>query len=336
MAKIGTTLSRHILEERQKHPELPHQPWTILAQIAFSAKILSREIGRAALIGRLGLVGERNPTGDVQKKLDVFCNDTVIDAFADTGLVAAIASEEEEDVRFLSCPTDARFILCMDPLDGSSNTDINGAVGTIFGIYEREGIADEDVEREFLRKGKEQIAAGYIMYGPSTILVYTFGHGVHGFTLDRDIGNFILSHENIRCPERGRTYSANMARYQEWDQNIRKLIAYLSERDPSTNRPYSLRYTGALVADFHRCLMEGGFYFYLADEGYPEGKLRLLYECAPLAFIMEHAGGRSSTGKERILNIQVESIHQRVPLIIGSAEDVKLFERFFDVDAPPR
>ncbi|MDH3258394.1 MAG: fructose-1,6-bisphosphatase, partial [Deltaproteobacteria bacterium] len=161
------------------------------------------------------------------------------------------------------------------------------------------------------------------------ILVYTFGHGVHGFTLDRDIGNFILSHENIRCPERGRTYSANMARYQEWNPGIKKLIGYLAERDPSTNRPYSLRYTGALVADLHRCLIEGGFYFYLADEGYPEGKLRLLYEGAPLAFIMEHAGGRASTGKERILDIPVESIHQRVPLVIGSAEDVKLFERFY-------
>ncbi|NIO17250.1 MAG: class 1 fructose-bisphosphatase [Deltaproteobacteria bacterium] len=335
MYKLGTNLSRHILEEKQKHPEIPHQPWTILSQIAYSAKILSREIGRAALVGRLGLVGEKNPTGDAQKKLDIFSNETVIDVFNDTGLVAAIASEEEEDIRILSPSTDSRFFLCVDPLDGSSNTDINGAVGTIFGIYERGGAHDEDAEKEFLRRGSEQIAAGYVMYGTSTILVYTFGYGVHGFTLDRDIGNFILSHENIRCPARGRTYSANMARYQEWSPGIRKLIAYLSERDASTNRPYSLRYTGSLVADLHRCLIEGGLFFYLADVGYERGKLRLLYECAPLSFIIEQAGGRASTGTERILDVQVESIHQRTPLVIGSAEDVKLFEMFYTSEDPP-
>ncbi len=328
MSSIGTTLSRHILGLKRKHPELSEELFAILLQIAYSAKILSREISRAALVGRLGLVGEKNPTGDAQKKLDVFCNDTVIDAFADMGLVAAIASEEEEDVACKSCTKDARYILCMDPLDGSSNTDINGAVGTIFGIYERKNISEETTENDFFRRGSEQVAAGYVMYGTSTILVYTLGHGVHGFTLDRDVGNFILSHENIRCPRLGKTYSANMARYQEWHPNIQKLVDYLTERDADTNRPYSMRYTGALVADLHRCLIEGGFYFYLADEGHEKGKLRLLYECAPLAFVMENAGGHASTGKERILDIQIDTIHQRVPFVVGGAGDVELFEKF--------
>ncbi len=329
MSSIGITLSRHILGLKQEHPELSDQLSTILLQIAYSAKILSREISRAALVGRLGLVGEKNPTGDAQKKLDVFCNDTVIAAFADMGLVAAIASEEEEDVACQSCKKDARYILCMDPLDGSSNSDINGAVGTIFGIYERKEVTEEISENDFFRRGSEQVAAGYVMYGTSTILVYTFGYGVHGFTLDRDVGNFILSHENIRCPQLGKTYSANMARYQEWDPNIQKLVDYLTERDAATNRPYSMRYTGALVADLHRCLIEGGFYFYLADEGHENGKLRLLYECAPLAFVMENAGGRASTGKERILDIKIDTIHQRVPFVVGGAGDVELFEKFF-------
>jgi fructose-1,6-bisphosphatase I len=334
MSSIGTTLSRHILGLKQKNPELCDQLSTILLQIAYSAKILSREISRAALVGRLGLVGEKNPTGDAQKKLDVYSNETIIDAFATTGLVAAVASEEEEDVTCLSCPTDARYILCIDPLDGSSNTDINGAVGTIFGIYERENSRSDASEKDFFRRGSELVSAGYVMYGTSTVLVYTFGNGVHGFTLDRDVGNFILSHEDIRCPARGRTYSCNLARYEEWHPNIRKLVDYLTERDPETNRPYSMRYTGALVADLHRCLVEGGFYFYLADTGYEKGKLRLLYECAPLAFVMEQAGGRASTGTERILDIQIDTIHQRVPLVIGSARDVELFEQFIAHGAP--
>jgi fructose-1,6-bisphosphatase I len=328
MATIGITLSRHILEEGQKHPGLAGQLSMLLAQITFAAKTLSREISRAALVGRLGLVGEKNPTGDAQKKLDVFSNETVIEAFANTGLVAALVSEELDEIVCLVGAKDAKYILCIDPLDGSSNTDINGAVGTIFGIYQRKSSACLGTADEFLRKGSEQVAAGYVMYGTSTVLVYTIGHGVYGFTLDRDLGEFLLSHENIRCPVRGRTYSANLAHHQDWHTGIQQLIKYLTERDPDTNRPYSLRYTGALVADLHRSLIKGGLYFYPADAGHKDGKLRLLYECAPLAFIVEHAGGRASAGTQRILDIQAESIHQRVPLAIGSAEDVLLYEKF--------
>ena len=328
MAAVGISLTRHILEVEQKHPELAGQLSTLLAQIAFAAKNISREISRAPLVGKLGLVGEKNPTGDAQTKLDVFSNEIVIEAFANTRLVAALVSEELEEEKCIACETDAQYVLCIDPLDGSSNTDINGAVGTIFGIYQRRSGTRKETVEDFLRKGSEQVAAGYVMYATSTVFVYTIGRGVHGFTLDRDLGEFILSHENIGCPARGRTYSANLARRPEWHPGIQKLTDYLTQSDLPTNRPYSLRYTGALVADIHRSLLEGGMYFYPADSAYGEGKLRLLYECAPLAFVVEQAGGRASTGTRRILDIRVDSIHQRVPLVIGSVEDVLLFERF--------
>ena len=328
MSTKAITLNQHILEEGQRHPELAGQLSMLLAQIAFAAKILAREIGRAALVGKLGLVGEKNPTGDAQKKLDVFSNETVIEAFGNTGLVTALVSEELDEAVCLVGAKNAKYILCIDPLDGSSNTDINGAVGTIFGIYQRKSNACLETADEFLRKGSEQVAAGYVMYGTSTVLVYTIGHGVYGFTLDRDLGEFLLSHENIHCPVRGPTYSANLARHQDWHSGIQQLLVYLTEHDPATDRPYSLRYTGALVADLHRSLLEGGLYFYPADAGHKEGKLRLLYECAPLAFVVEQAGGRASTGTQRVLDIQAESIHQRVPFVIGSAEDVALYESF--------
>ncbi|MFQ5913937.1 MAG: class 1 fructose-bisphosphatase [Nitrospinota bacterium] len=328
MAAIGKTLNRHILEEQKRFPELSGQLSALLSQIAFAAKILSREINRAALVGRLGLVGEKNPTGDAQKKLDVFSNEVVVEAFADTQLVASIASEELEEVKCIECQTGAEYVLCIDPLDGSSNTDVNAAVGTIFGIYRRKEGVHHDPEEDFRRKGSEQAAAGYIMYGTSTVLVYTVGYGVHGFTLDHDLGEFLLSHEDLRCPSRGRTFSANVTRSQEWHPNIQRLIDHLTDRDPETNRPYTLRYTGALVSDLHRSLIEGGIYFYPADPGNRDGKLRLLYECAPLAFVVERAGGRASTGAQPIGDIRVESIHQRVPLVIGSADDVTLYEKF--------
>lgn len=326
--KIGYTLNRHIWEEERRYPEFANQLSSLLAQVAYAAKILAREFGRSALVGKLGLRGGKNPTGDAQKILDVFSNEIIIEAFAKTGLVAAIVSEELDEVKFLTCQTDARYILCIDPLDGSSNTDINGGIGTIFGIYQRKsGDCPVPVE-EFFRKGSDQVAAGYVMYGPSTVLVYTIGHGVHGFTLDHDLGEFLLSHENIRCPVRGGTCSANLARSLEWPPNVQKFVESLTVWDHSKEQYYSLRYAGALVVDLHRILLEGGVYFYPEDAGHKDGKLRLLYECAPLAFVVEQAGGRASTGTRRILDIQVESIHQRVPLVIGSTEEVSLYEKF--------
>ncbi len=328
MSTRAITLNRHIIEEERRHPALAGELSELLVQLGFAAKILAREIGRAALVGKLGLVGEKNATGDSQKKLDVFANDTVVEAFAQTGLVAGIVSEELDEVKEISCESKARYILCIDPLDGSSNTDINGALGTIFGIYRRSSTCACDVQGEILGGTAEQVAAGYVMYGTSTLLAYTCGHGVYGFTLDRELGEFLLSHENFRCPERGRTYSANLARAGDWDPGIRKFVEYVTQTDRASGRPYSLRYTGALVADIHRSLVEGGIYFYPADPGHPDGKLRLLYECAPLAYLVEAAGGRASTGRQRILEVPAKSIHQRVPLAIGSTEDVSHYERF--------
>jgi len=325
MTTKGMTLSRHLLDEEQ-HRGLNPGLSTLLLQVGFAAKILAREFTRAALVGKLGLIGERNATGDTQKKLDVFANEAIVTLIAETGLVSAIVSEEMDGVKEITSSSSAKYVLCIDPLDGSSNTDINGALGTIFGIYEKK--SGTEITEQTLRKGSEQIAAGYVMYGSGTMLVYTFGHGVSGFTLDRDLGEFLLSHENIRCPARGHYYSANVGRFYEWPAELRKYIQYLTAHDPGTKRPYSLRYTGALVADLHRSLMEGGIYFYPADAQHRNGKLRLVYECAPLAFVVEQAGGCASTGEQRILDLKPESIHQQVPFAIGSAADVALYEHF--------
>jgi fructose-1,6-bisphosphatase I len=348
MSAIGKTLARHILEDQHTHAEHVGELPVLLEQVSYAAKILSREIRRAALVGQLGLAGETNVSGDAQKKLDLFGNSTVMEAFIESGLVAAIVSEELDEPRYVPGGSDRRYVICIDPLDGSSNSDHNGAVGTIFGIYrrvstglaERPGGGDDRSSpasarpdgsmEDVLRKGSEQVAAGYVMYGPSTVLVYTSGHGVNGFTLDPTIGSFLLSHPDIRCPARGSTYSANLGRHDEWHPNIRKVIDYWNSADPDTHRPYSLRYTGAMIADLHRILLEGGVFFYPPDARHPNGKLRLLYECAPLAFVVEQAGGRGSTGRERILDIQATDIHQRLPIVIGSTEDVALYERFLN------
>jgi fructose-1,6-bisphosphatase I len=325
MTTKGMTLSRHLLEEEQHHGLLPGLS-TLLLQVGFAAKFLAREFTRAALVGKLGLIGERNATGDTQKKLDVFANEAVVTLMAETGLISAIASEEMDGVKEITSSSSAEYVLCIDPLDGSSNTDINGALGTIFGVYKKKSGAE--ATEQTLRKGSELSAAGYVMYGTSTMLVYTSGHSVQGFTLDRDLGEFLLSHENIRCPARGHYYSANVGRFYEWPAELRNYIHYLTTHDPGTKRPYSLRYTGALVADVHRCLMEGGIYFYPADAQHQSGKLRLVYECAPVAFVVEQAGGCASTGEQRILDLKPESIHQQVPFAVGSAADVALYEHF--------
>lgn len=322
-SSVGKSFARHLIEQSQLYPELTAPLAALLSQLAYAAKILAHEISRAALVGLLGLVGEKNPTGDTQKKLDVFSNATVIEAFIKSGLVWAMVSEELEEPRLLDCDNEAQYLLCIDPLDGSSNTDINGDVGTIFGVYERSD--DQDAESAFYRKGREQVAAGYILYGASTVLVYSAGQGVSGFTLDRGVGEFLLSHENIRCPQSGNTYSANLSRLREWTKGVQRYVRFLDEASST----YSLRYNGALVADFHRCLLEGGVYFYPADPSHANGKLRLLYECAPLAFLAEQAGGQATNGAREILDIPVESIHQRSPLVIGSRQEVTQFRECF-------
>ena len=254
------TLARYLLSEQAEHPETEPEFWTLIAQMAYVAKVIARETRRAALVGRLGLVGERNPTGDTQKKLDVFANEATLSAFHWSGLVAAIVSEEMDEPKATLSGSAARYILCIDPLDGSSNTDTNGSVGTIFGFFRRscQGRC-AGIEAE-LREGTSLAASGYVLYGPSTVFVYTRGRTVTGFTLDQDLGEFLLSHDALQCPPRGQTYSANLGHQREWDDGIQRFVAHLGERDPASGRPYSLRYSGALVADLHRILLEGGIF----------------------------------------------------------------------------
>lgn len=325
----GATLEQHLAGERHRQGVPDTEIAELLRCVAAAGKTLSRAIRRAALEGNVGLAGHTNVTGDSQKKLDLIGNDTMLQAFAETGLVAAVVSEELGEPQVLA-GAEGRYLLCTDPLDGSSNTDINGAVGTIFGVYRRSRGGPIDLAVDLLRAGAEQILAGYVMYGPATLLVYSAGNGAHGFTLDLDRNEFLLTHANIRCPTRGFYYSANLARYYDWHPGIQRFITAMARPESATGTPrtWSLRYTGALVADLHRSLVEGGVYFYPADRGHKDGKLRLLYECAPLAFVTEQAGGAASTGSQRILDVRAETIHQRVPFVIGSAEDVALYESF--------
>ena len=328
MSTTAITLHQHSLAQQQQNVHIVEELPTLLAALSRAAQTLAREIRRAALVGQLGLVGGSNPTGDAQKKLDVLGNTTVMDALAETGLVAAVVSEELPEATPVSSGSAARYVVCMDPLDGSSNTDINGPVGTIFGIRRCGAAGQSATAADVLRRGSEQVAAGYVMYGPGTVFVYTCGTGVNGFTWDDERGAFVLTHPAIRCPRQGHYYSANLGHYHEWHPHIQRCIDYLTAHDPLTHRPYSLRYTGALVADVHRSLLEGGLYFYPADAEHQQGKLRLLYECAPLAFVVEQAGGCASSGAARILDIQADTMHQRMPLVIGSAQDVALYEQF--------
>jgi fructose-1,6-bisphosphatase I len=291
--------------------------------------MIAQDLRRAGLINILGVTGETNVQGEAVKKLDEIANDTFLKVFQSSGLVCALASEEME--KPVSLPENwphGKYMLLFDPLDGSSNTDVNMPLGTIFSVHRYEGEDGLPSESELLRKGSEQVAAGYVMYGSSTMLVFTAGQGVHGFTLDPGIGEYVLSHENIRVPARGKVYAANDGNYQKWPTGTRRLMDYLKGQDKVTGRPYSARYSGCLAADVHRILLGGGIYLYPGEKDKPEGKLRLLYEANPLAMVVEQAGGRASTGTQDILGIKPTAIHQRVPLIIGSRDDVTVAEEF--------
>jgi len=330
MKMQGITLTRHILLEQRAHPGATGELSTLLAQIGLATKLIARAVGRAGLVDILGKTGTVNVHGEEVKRLDEYANQTFLNVFGHSGLVCTLVSEEMEAPRHLpeNC-SHGKYLLYFDPLDGSSNIDVNGTIGTIFSIHHRINGKQHGTEAEWLRPGSEQVAAGYVIYGPSTLLVYAARNGVHGFTLDPSIGEFLLSHENIRIPARGKTYSINEGNYPVWKTETRELIDHLKEKHPASGRPYSSRYVGALVADFHRTLLQGGIFLYPDDTKNPRGKLRLLYEAAPLAFIVAQAGGMASTGKEPILDLQPTGLHQRVPLLIGSPEDVALAEEFF-------
>lgn len=328
------TIQRHIVEQERFHPNATGDFTGLLWDLTIAAKTISREVNKAGLVDILGLTGENNIHGDAVKKLDVYANEKIYRSMDHGGHLCVMASEENEDI--IPIPAEfprGKYVLIFDPLDGSSNIDANACIGTIFSIYRKKTTSKEATLEDCLRKGTEQVAAGYIIYGSSTMMVYTTGQGVHGFTLDPSIGEFLLSHEHIQIPSKGKIYSINEGNANTWDERTKKYIAYLKENDFSTGRPYSLRYIGSLVADFHRNLLYGGIFLYPADykdPKKPKAKLRLLYEAAPLAMIVEHAGGMASTGKERILDIQATELHQKVPLIIGSKEDVLMYEKFLN------
>lgn len=306
----------------------------LLDPIERLAKILDREIPRAAFLGWHGATGGRDTAGDAQKKLDVVANDVTVDVVGKCPLIAAIVSEEMESARPVSGGPEARFLLGVDPIDGSSNTDVNGTLGTIFGYF-RIGTGSAGNGRDAALPGGADLAlAGYVLYGPSTLLVVADGRAVRGFTLDRQTDEFVLTHDGMRLPARGKTCSANLGNLRGWHPHLRAYIDHLTEKDPATRRPYTLRYTGALVADLHRLMVDGGIYFYPADERHRDGKLRLVYECLPLGFVAERAGGRASTGSGRILDLRPVSPHQRTPFAIGSPEDVALYEQFLKHGRP--
>ncbi len=323
------TLTRHILEQQQKFPGATGELSTVLSQISFAAKVVANELRRAALGDLLGYTGDTNVQGEKVKKLDIFAHEVFTNALEYGELVCSIVSEESEGITQLHRDCKGRkYSILMDPVDGSSNTDINGVLGTIFSIHRRPEDRDFDEEKDLLLPGNKQVAAGYVMYGSSTILVYSAGETVDGFTLEPNIGEFLLSHENIKMPNRHHTYSINSGSYHSWERGVQKYINHLAVEDKATKRPYSLRYAASMVADLHRILLEGGIFLYPGTKSKPQGKLRLMYEANPVSFLIERAGGKSIDGKNRIMDIEPNHIHQRTPLIFGTVEDVDEFLSF--------
>ena len=324
----AVTIQQHILTEQQKFPGATGEFSFLLSGITLATKKIQAQVRRAGLTDILGSAEEENVQGEVQQKLDVFANNALIDSLASRESVGILASEENEHAMVTNNQTaSAKYAVVFDPLDGSSNIDVNVSVGTTFSIFRRPDGADfRDPSHWVLQPGRRQIAAGYVVYGSSTIMVYTCGNGVHGFTLDPAVGAFILTHENMRMPEQGNYYSINEAYRNDFPPQVGEFIQYL--RDGKLGHKYSSRYIGSLVADFHRTLLRGGIFMYPPTETHPEGKLRLLYEANPIAMIAEQAGGLATNSTSRILDLQPKGIHQRTPLVVGSKVEMKEFDRF--------
>ena len=356
---LGITVSRHIMDLQRLHPEATGELSGLLNELIVAAKTISAEVNMAGLADVLGMSGKINIQGEEVQKLDEFSNNTIKKRMARCGYLCVMTSEEEEDIIPVAEGYEGKYTLAFDPLDGSSNIDVNVSIGTIFSIHHRKSDQGEQTfgrrstdtgeERQpaggmpglagdLLQKGSRQVAAGYIIYGSSTMLVFTTGEGVHGFTLDPSVGEFFLSHPDIKMPEKSMYFSVNEGNYSYWNKNMQRYIHYLKEEDKESGRPYSSRYIGSLVADFHRNLITGGIFLYPQDNknpAKPGGKLRLLYEAAPLAFVVEQAGGRAITDDGReIMEIEPESLHQRVPLIIGCRYDVDEAEDFLSGRRP--
>lgn len=321
MSKL-ITLHEFIVSKQKDFPFATGELSRLLSDIALASKIVSNDVRKAGLVDHiLGAQGGQNIQGEDQQKLDVVADEAFIRAFQNGGEVCGIASEENDD--FLAFASEsaqnANYVVLFDPLDGSSNIDVNVSIGTIFSIYRRvSSVGTPATLQDMLQAGTQQVAAGYVLYGSSTILVYTTGNGVNGFTLDPSIGEFFLSHPDMQMPENGRLYSVNEGNLNDFNSELRDYLAYCQSNDNQTGKPYSGRYIGSLVADFHRNLIKGGIYIYPTVPSAPKGRLRLLYECNPLAFIAEQAGGLATNGTDRILDIQPTELHQRVGFYIGS------------------
>lgn len=327
------TLGEFIIEKQHDFPHASGELSALLSAIRLAAQIVHREINKAGLVDILGDTGEVNIQGEAQKKLDAYANEKFKLALEARQQVCGIASEEEDEAIIFTTPehVNAKYIVLMDPLDGSSNIDVNVSVGTIFSIYRRVSpIGQPATQADFLQKGREQVAAGYIIYGSSTMLVYTTRKGVHGFTYDPTLGVFCLSHENMKIPTQGQIYSINEGHYLKFPQGVKQYLKYCQANCPEEKRPYTSRYIGSLVADFHRNLLKGGIYLYPSTASYPNGKLRLLYECNPMALLIEEAGGMATDGVTHILDKQPIELHQRVPFFVGSAQMVKDVQRFLE------
>lgn len=328
----GITLERHISNEERKYPEARGVFTSLISQISLAAKIINAEINKAGLVDIFGLTGDTNIQSEEVQKLDIYANDVLCRALDHHASIGALASEEMNVPYIISEKYLDRgeYVVLYDPLDGSSNIDVNVSIGSIFSILKRKTRGIEAKIEDFLQPGTEQICSGYVIYGPSTMLVYTAGNGVNGFTLDPSVGEFFLSHPNIQIPSRGKIYSINEGNSFKWSEGVSRYIAHLKSEDEESGRPYSGRYIGSLVADFHRNLLKGGIFLYPSDKQNLNGKLRLLYECNPMSFIVEQAGGASSDGKRRIMEVLPDKLHQRIPFFIGSKEDVAEVERFLE------
>ncbi len=332
MADKALTLTEHLASQQAfLSPAIAPNVAAIIGRIGRVAGVISQELAHAAFHDRQGYLGGTNASGDKVMKLDLWAHETMLAALRGTGACAALISEEApEPVEIPEAGGAHALVVCTDPVDGSSNLDVGSSVGTIFGLRPSGG--RRPAGPAGLGRGTEQVAAGYVMYGPATILVYTVGQGTHGFTLNRDTGEFLLTHPHIRIPKKGKTYGINEGNFNAWHPGQRAFVEYLKIRDKATGRPYSLRYSGAMVADVHRTLLDGGLFMYPADftdPAKPKGKLRLLYEVAPISLVVEQAGGRSSTGTERCLELEAKEYHQRAAVILGSPDDVAKAEEFY-------
>ena len=327
------TLVEFINEEQTHFSGATGEFSRILNDIGIAAKIVNREINKAGLGDILGYEGTQNIQGEDQKKLDVYANKEFIKALRNGGQCCAIASEENDELITFDnkMSNNGNYVVAMDPLDGSSNIEVNVSIGTVFSIYKRKSKPGRPgTEEDLLQPGTELAAAGYVIYGSSTMLVYSTGKGVNGFTLDPSVGLFILSHPDMTIPAGGNIYSINEANYIYFPEGVKEYLRYCQEDDPKSLRPYTTRYIGSLVADFHRNMIRGGIYLYPGTKKNINGKLRLLYECIPVAFLAEQAGGKASDGKRRIMELQPESLHQRSPLFIGSRHMVEKAEYFMN------